>query len=153
MEQALAIKRDNGSPLGMSSHLINLALVYGQMGQAKKGLRLLDEAQMLVDKNGAHYFEPELRRARGELLWQNGHSPIQVETAEKSFWEAIEIARQQQARHFELRATVSLCRLWQQQGKYTEAFELLDDIFNWFSEGFEMPDLLEARELLADLRT
>ncbi len=149
MQQAL---RESGSPLGMSSHLINLAAVYGQIGHTQEGLHLLDEAQMLVNKNGSHYFEPELYRVRGELLLQDSPDLTQAEAAEKCFWQAIEIARKQQARHFELRATVSLCRLWQQQGKAAAAHELLAAIFGWFTEGFEMLDLQEAQILLAELK-
>jgi len=152
MEQALTLARDSGSPLGMSSHLINLAGVYGQIGQIQEGLQLLDEAQTLVNRNGSHYFEPELYRVKGELLRQVSPDLAQVEAAESCFWQAIAIARKQQARHFELRATVSLCRFMVQQGQDGAAHELLAAIYGWFSEGFDLPDLQEAQELLAELR-
>ena len=152
MQQALAIERENGSPLGMSSHLIQMAEVHSQTGQIKEGLHLLAEAQTLIARNGVRYFEPELYRVKGELLWRDSRSPLQVEAAETTFWRAIEIARQQQAWHFELRATVSLCRLWQQQGKDAAAHGLLAAIYGWFTEGFDMPDLHEAQDLLAELK-
>jgi DNA-binding SARP family transcriptional activator len=151
MEQILVLARDSGSPLGMSSHLINLAAVYGQIGRIQEGLQLLDEAQTFVNRNGSHYFEPELVRVKGELLRHGSSHLIQAEAAEKCFWQAIKIAQKQQARHFELRATVSLCRLWQQQGKRSEAHAQLTAIYSWFTEGFAMPDLQEAQELLAEL--
>jgi predicted ATPase len=84
---------------------------------------------------------------RGELLQQRGDD---VE-AEASFDRAIDVARRQQARSWELRATVSLCRLWQRQGKREEARQRLERIYGWFTEGFDTPDLIEARTLLADL--
>lgn len=151
MQQALALERANGCPLGMSSRLIQLATVQRQVMQVNDGLRVLDEAQNLIDKNGARYIEPDLHRVKGELLGLDAHSPAQIEAAEQSCWRAIELARQQQARFLELRATVSLCRIWQKQGKYAAAHELLAAIHGWFSEGFDMPDMQEARELLAEL--
>ena len=130
-----------------------MAAVYGQIGQIQEGRQLLDEAQTLVNKNGSHYFEPELYRVKGNLLLQDSPDLIQAEAAESCFWQAIEIAQKQQARHFKLRATVSLCRLWQQQGKIAAAHELLAAIYGWFTEGFDLPDLQEAQELLLELST
>ena len=75
----------------------------------------------------------------------------QVEEAEACFWTAIEIARRQQARSLELRATMSLSRLWQQQGKIREAHELLLEIYGWFTEGFDTTDVQEAKALLEEL--
>ncbi|HJY85098.1 MAG TPA: hypothetical protein VKK81_28950 [Candidatus Binatia bacterium] len=73
------------------------------------------------------------------------------EEAEECFWRAIEIARQQQAKSLELRATMSLARLWQQQGKKGEAQQMLAEIYGWFTEGFDTVDLQEAKALLEEL--
>ena len=71
--------------------------------------------------------------------------------AEASFHKAVEVARRQQAKSWELRATVSLCRLWRKQGRVDEARQMLAEIYNWFTEGFDTPDLQEARTLLEKL--
>ena len=94
----------------------------------------------------------ELRRrlALGELLWQQPVSGW--DAAERSFLRALEVARSQQARGFELRAAMGLARLWQSQGKHEEARELLAPIYGWFTEGFEAKELKEAAALLEDLR-
>jgi DNA-binding SARP family transcriptional activator len=152
MQHALMIEQEQGILLGMSSRLILLANVLGKMKRVEEGLRLLQEAELLISKNGARYFEPELYRVKGQLLQQDKLDSTQIIAAEKSLWQAIEIARQQQARHFEMRSTVSLCRLWQQQGKELEAHQLLATVYDWFIEGFEMSDLQEAQELLTELR-
>jgi predicted ATPase len=98
-------------------------------------------------------YEAELYRLQGTLTLQ---SPVQVpksqvEEAEACFLKAIEIARRQQAKLLELRAVMSLSRLWQQQGQREEALELLTEIHGWFTEGFDTKDLQEAKELLAEL--
>jgi predicted ATPase len=80
-----------------------------------------------------------------------GLSPDNAAAAEASFQAAIEIARAQSARHWELRASVSLARLWQKQGRLREAVDLLRPIYGWFNEGFGTPDLLDARALLEEL--
>jgi hypothetical protein len=127
-----------------------------------------------VDKTGEHTYEAELYRLRGELTLQGANQKAKgksqkskVETnpqsltpnpqgeveqeAEGYFLKAIEIARKQQAKSLELRATVSLARLWQQQGKQKEAHETLVAVYSWFTEGFDTVDLKEAGVLLAEL--
>ena len=105
--------------------------------------------------NGERMWEAELDRLKGELMLtqsrvQRQESRVQKE-AEECFQQAIEIARQQQAKSLELRAAMSLSRLWQQQGKKTEARQMLADIYNWFTEGFDTKDLQEAKALLDEL--
>ena len=78
-------------------------------------------------------------------------TPDTLEEAERCFWKAIEIARKQQAKSLELRATVSLARLWQRQGKKKQARKMLAEIYNWFTEGFDTKDLQEAKALLKEL--
>jgi predicted ATPase len=100
-----------------------------------------------VEQTDERHREAELYRLKGELLLLQGDDA----EAEASFHKAIEVARRQQAKSWELRATVSLCRLWQQQGKLEEARQLLTEIYGWFTEGFDTPDLQEAKALLEGL--
>jgi adenylate cyclase len=134
-----------------------LAEAYGKVGQAEEGLRLLTEALELVDKNGERLYEAELHRLKGVLLLQEGKRQKakgkrqKALEAEESFRQALDIARHQQAKSLELRAAISLSRLWQQQGKREEARELLAEIYGWFTEGFDTTDLREAKALLDEL--
>ena len=106
------------------------------------------EALAVVDKTGERLWAAELYRLQGELTL--AQSSVQKE-AEECFWKAIEIARRQQAKSWELRAAMSLSRLWQHQGRQQEAHELLAEIYGWFTEGFDTADLQEAKELLEHL--
>ncbi len=124
------------------------------MGQSEEGLSVLAEALALVEQNGERRWEAELYRLKGTLALQ---SKVQgpkskVEEAEECFHRAIEIARRQQAKSLELRAVVSLSRLWQQQGKREEAQQMLAEIYGWFTEGFDTVDLQEAKALLEELQ-
>ncbi|MBI3757391.1 MAG: AAA family ATPase [Deltaproteobacteria bacterium] len=175
-----------------SYYLALLAEVYGKVGQAEEGLATLDEALTVVDKSGERFYEAELYRLRGELtLAQSKTSLGQVQDksqasqnksevpntqhltpstqaeaeAEACFLKAIDIAQKQQAKSLELRATMSLARLWQQQatqqGSRTTQHEarimldtarmMLSEIYNWFTEGFDTKDLQEAKALLGEL--
>lgn len=107
------------------------------------------EALTLADTTGARWYEPELYRLKGELLLQQSVSN-QTE-AESCFHQAIAIAQNQQAKSLELRAATSLARLGQQQGKRQEAYDLLEPIYHWFTEGFDTADLQEAKALLEAL--
>ena len=111
-----------------------------------EGLSHLDDALAVVDKTGHCTWEAELHRLKGELLWSQGAAEIEVEAC---FQRAIEVARQQQARSLELRAVISLSRLWLAQDKTESAYQRLAEVYHWFSEGFETLDLIEARDLLA----
>jgi hypothetical protein len=116
-----------------------------------QGLSAVDEALALVEQGlRGHYFDPELYRLRGALILGKAE-PGGAEAAAESFLRAIEGARSQQLHSWELRAAVSLARLWRRQGKVSEAQHLLAGIYGWFSEGFDTPDLQEARALLAEL--
>jgi predicted ATPase len=124
------------------------------------------EALTMADKTGERYYDPELYRLKGQLTLQqlsvassqlsvpNPRRPTpstQAEAeAEACFLKAIEIARQQQAKSWELRAVMSLSRLWQSQGKKDEARQLLAEIYGWFTEGFDTKDLQEAQALLGN---
>jgi predicted ATPase len=102
-----------------------------------------------MEKAGAHGYEAELYRLKGELLLRQA-VPDGTQ-AEACFQQALAIARRQQARSWELRAAMSLARLWQQQGKQGEARQLLEEVYGWFTEGFDTADLQEAKALLEAL--
>ena len=105
--------------------------------------------------NGEHLNEVELYRLQGELTLAQtsvqGLASRPQQAAEECFQQAIEVARRQSAKSLELRAVMSLARLWQQQGKATEARELLAPVYDWFTEGFDTADLKDARILLDEL--
>jgi hypothetical protein len=135
-----------------------LAEAYGIVGRAEEGLAVLAEAFALMSQTGGYAFAVELYRLKGELTLQQFKvqgSKFQVTNpqreAETCFLKAIGIAQSQKAKSWELRAATSLARLWQQQGKRTEAHKLLSDVYNWFTEGFDTKDLQEAKALLEEL--
>jgi predicted ATPase len=103
-----------------------------------------------VDSSGERFYEAELHRLKGELILLQQSAANQAE-AETCFHHALEIARTQQAKSFELRTATSLARLWQRQGKRTKAYELLAPVYGWFTEGFDTADLQEARVLVEAL--
>ena len=107
----------------------------------------------MVDNSGERFYEAELYRLKGELTLQASGQSLEFRTneAEACFHKAIEIARKQHAKSLELRATVSLARLWQQQGKTAVAQRMLSEIYHWFTEGFDTRDLQEAKALLEEL--
>ena len=122
---------------------------YGEVRQPEEGLTVLVEALATVDNTGERNWEAELHRHKGDLLlMQQGQN---VDEAEECFRQALDIARRQQAKSLELRAAMSLSRLWQQQGKQEEAHQLLAEIYGWFTEGFDTADLKEANVLLKEL--
>src|SRR5262249_51334589 len=103
----------------------------------------------VADNTGEQYYTAELCRLKGALLL--AQSSAQVDEAETCFRQALDIARQQQAKSLELRAATSLSRLWHRQGKRVEARELLAPLYGWFTEGFDTADLHEAKALLEEL--
>jgi predicted ATPase len=181
VRQGLAAYRPTRAELAWPHWLALLADVYGKRGQTQEGLATVAEALARLEKTGERWYEAELHRLKGELVLQSKvqspRSKVQksskfkvqgskskVDTphfafripqleaeAEAYFLKAIEIARKQQTKSFELRATMSLARLWQQQGKTEEAWQLLAEIYGWFTEGFDTKDLQEAKALLAEL--
>jgi predicted ATPase len=156
IRQGLAAHQATGAAAGQPYALAFLATAYEQDGQGDTGQQVLDEALALVHRTGERCYEAELYRLKGGLLLQGGQRPKahdtaeQVAAAEQSLRQALAVARRQQAKSLELRAAMSLGRLWQQQGKPSEARRLLADVYGWFSEGFETADLQEARALLEE---
>ena len=129
--------------------LIWAAEVHGHAGQWTEGLRLVAEALELVDRTGLRYVEADAYHLRGYLLL--AQSSGQHAEAEASWYQALDVARRQQAKVFELRTAMSLSRLWQQQGKEAEGRELLTGVYNWFTEGFDTADLQEAQGVAGHL--
>src|SRR5439155_1643383 len=149
---------------------------YGKRGQIEEGMKAVAEALAAVNKTGERHYEAELYRLKGELTLQSKvQGPkskvnipqsafrfgldlplaMQLEAeaeAEACFQQAIDVARRQSAKSLELRAVMSLSRLWQQQGKKEEARQVLAEIYGWFTEGFDTKDLQEARALLHELK-
>jgi DNA-binding SARP family transcriptional activator len=147
LRQGLAAMHTVGTAQHRTSFLAAQAEGYGKASQLDRGLKVLEEAFILAEKTGERYYEAELYRVKGDLLLMQGHEA----EAAASFRQAIEVARQQRAKSWELRATMSLCRLLQEQGKRQEARQLLAEICGWFTEGFDTPDLKDAKALLEEL--
>ena len=140
--------RATGDVLGVTLHLGFLGTAHTQAGKFDDGARALDEALALAEKTDERYYEPELHRLRGELhLAETNDQP----TAEACFHTAIATARRQQSTAWELRATTSLARLWQRQGRRDEARAALAAVYGSYTEGFTTPDLIDARALLESL--
>ena len=151
MRQGIAALQATRAAAHRIYFLALLAEAHGKIDQAEEGITVLAEALTAGEKTGQRAYEPELHRFRGELLLRQ--AVPDAPQAEACFQQALAVARHQQAKSWELRAAMSLARLWQQQGKRAEARELLAPIYNWFTEGFDTADLQEAKALLEDLGT
>jgi len=172
MRQSLDSCQAMGTKLRRPYFLALVAEAYGKVDQTAEGLTVLAEALALVDKTGERWCEAELYRIKGELTLQKEARGWRLETsssfpqasspkpqvsqvvlreAETCFLKAIEVAQHQQAKSLELRAVMSLSRLWQQQGKKEEAQQMLAEIYSWFTEGFDTKDLQEAKTMLEEL--
>jgi predicted ATPase len=149
IRQGLDAWRATGSELVVPSFLALLAEAYSTIGRAADGLAALDEALTRVHTSGERRDEAELHRLKGALLL--ARSPHHQAEAETCFSHAIEVAHSQGAKSWELRAAVSLARLWQQCGAQARAQQVVADVYSWFTEGFDTKDLQEARALLDDL--
>ncbi len=149
MRAGLAATRATGTRLSEPLHLGQIAEGLALDGRAKEGLAVLDEASSRAAETGEVAAEAELRRLQGELLQRLGTS--NAGAAEAAFAQAVSEARRQGSRGYELRAATSLARLWQDQGRRTEARDLLAPVYGWFTEGFDTVDLREAKALLAEL--
>ena len=196
IREALNHHQEKGEELGRPYDLALLAQTHQQCGETAAALALLDEAFSVIERTGEHVYEAELYRLRGELTLAQESQKSKVsdtqssapspqslpspqapslkpqapsgaeQEAEGYFLKAIDIARQQHAKSLELRATISLARLWQQQARehgagsaeqgasnrLAQAHSVLSEVYNWFTEGFETADLLEAKALLDVLR-
>jgi class 3 adenylate cyclase/predicted ATPase len=149
LQQGVIAYSATGAELFRPYWLALLAEAQGTLGEPETGLTVLMEALTVVDKTGVRWYESELYRLQGALLLQQ-NSDNQAD-AETCFTQAITIAQNQQAKSWELRASTSLARLWQQQGKRQEAHDLLAPVYGWFTEGFDTADLQDAKALLEAL--
>jgi len=149
MRQGVRAYQATGAQVGQLYFLGLLSETYGAIGQAEEGLAMLIEALTIIDTTEQRWWQPELYRLKGELLLSLSRD--YHDEAEECFHYALDTARHQQAKSSELRAAMSLARLWQQQGKRAEAYELLAPVYSWFTEGFDTADLQDAKALLAAL--
>jgi predicted ATPase/class 3 adenylate cyclase len=149
MHQGLAAWRATGTEIARPSYLALLAEWYGKAGLGATGLDVLAEARAAAQHRQERFYEAELYRLEGALLL--AQSVDRVAEAATCFQQALTIARQQQARWWQLRAARSLARLWKRQGKRHEAHQLLAPVYSWFTEGFDTADLQEAKALLEEL--
>ncbi|MBW2451840.1 MAG: tetratricopeptide repeat protein, partial [Deltaproteobacteria bacterium] len=147
MREGVEAIHSSGALCGLSEALCYLAKAYAEAGQPEQGLTTLAEALAFVERTDQRHSEAELHRLRAELLFMQGKDG----EGEASLHKSIEVARRQHARSWELRATTSLARLWQKQGKLEQAREVLAGIYGWFTEGFATADLMEAKALLDQL--
>jgi predicted ATPase len=131
----------------MPHYIALLARACEIAGQIEQAMTLLDDALEIVERTGERWFAAELNRHKGQLLLRQGHS----EAAEELYRKALSIAEEQTAKLWELRAAVSLARLRRDQDRHAAARDLLAPVYGWFTEGFDTPDLKEAKALLDEL--
>jgi predicted ATPase len=151
LHQGLATYASTGARLPQASLLALRVEVCGKARQAEEELRVVAEALAAAHQSGEACYEAELYRLKGELLLRQESTRQKWLEAEAYFQQALEVARRQQAKSLELRAAMSLARLWQSQGRRQDAYDLLAPVYGWFTEGFDTADLLEAKQLLDEL--
>jgi predicted ATPase len=147
--QGIAAYRTTGAALFVPYLCTLLADVCDHLGYTADGLQALAEAHTLVEQHQERWWEAEVSRLRGVLLLKQTNTP--QEEGEAWLQRALDVARHQEAKALELRAAMSLARLWQQQGERAEGYELLAPVYGWFTEGFDTADLQEAKALLKEL--
>ena len=163
-EEGIALTRDGlaayraaGNGITQEHMLATLAESLWAAGEHDPALAALEEAASLETSTGETYYEPELHRLRGELLRERAQgsadSAALLASAEASVHEALDIARRRGAKSFELRAAMSLCRVRRDPGDATGERRMLADVYGWFTEGLDTPDLRDARILLDELET
>ena len=148
--KGVAERQATGSSWHETYFLGLLAWTARDAGEPAEALSLLEGARAIADRTGERWFEAELYRLRGHCLIAQHEGAGAA--AEACFQHAIEVARAQQARMWELRAATSLARLWADQGKRTQARDMLAPVYGWFTEGFDTADLKDAKALLDELR-
>jgi predicted ATPase/DNA-binding winged helix-turn-helix (wHTH) protein len=157
MRQGVFALQATGAQVRLPYYLALQAETCGKTGQSAAGLRILAEALAQAQKTGERWWEAEAYRLQGELRLRSNERGLEIGVstpdleAEACFQQALVIARQQQSKSLELRAAMSLARLWQQQGKRDAARQLLARVYGWFAEGFDATDLQEAKALLDTL--
>jgi predicted ATPase len=149
MKHHLSELRAAGFEVAAAYHLALIATALGKAGQFDEALCTIEESLLIIDRTGQRHCEAEVHRLKGELL--RAQRASNAADAEKCFRTAINIARKQHAKSWELRATTSLARLLVKQRKHDKARTMLVEIYNWFTEGFDTPDLKDAKTLLDGL--
>jgi predicted ATPase len=144
-----AAYRSTGATVAGPFYLSHLASAYAQLGQIDDAWRSIGEAVTAAETTKEIWFEAELNRIAGEIALKSPEPD--AAKAEGYFDRAITVARQQQAKSWELRAAMSMARLWRDQGKRDEAREVLAPVYGWFTEGFNTRNLKEAKALLGEL--
>jgi predicted ATPase len=144
----LAALRPTGTTMWLPLYLSSLAGAYAELGQFDDARRCIEEARTTMETTKERWWEAEVHRTAGEIALK---SPKDAAKAEAYFERALAVARQQRAKSWELRAAMSMARLWRDQGKRDEARDLLAPVYGWFTEGFETLDLKEAKKLLDEL--
>ena len=146
---SLTASQSTGATLGLPLNLSSLARAYADLGRRDDATRCIGEAVTQIEKTKERRYEAEVNRIAGEIALKS--ATPQLEKAEAYLDRALAVARQQQAKSWELRAAMSMARLWRGQGKRDEARELLAPVYGWFTEGFDTRDLKEAKALLKEL--
>ena len=141
--------RSTGATLYEPWHLWHLAIAYAELGQPDDARSCIDDAIDKVERSKEKWCEAEVHRIAGKIALKS--LAPDTEKAEKYFDRALAVARQQQAKSWELRAAMSMARLWRDQGKPQQAHDLLAPVYGWFTEGFDTCDLKEAKALLDEL--
>jgi predicted ATPase len=144
LRNGLVAYRATGAEVWMPFHIALLATACEIAGQIEEAIAQLDDALQMAERTGVRWYAAELNRHKGDLLLRQRH----IEAAEDLYRKALSIAREQEAKLWELRAAASLARLRRDQGRRTEARDLLGPVYGWFTEGFDTPDLKEAKALL-----
>jgi len=147
LHSGIAAYRATGAEVYTPHYIVLLAKAYEIAAQIDEAVSLLDDALQTIERTGERWFAAELYRHKGELLLRQGHA----EAAEQLYRTALGIAREQEAKLWELRAAMRLARLRRGQGRPAEARDLLAPVYSWFTEGFDTPDLKEAKALLGEL--
>jgi predicted ATPase len=143
--------RSTGATMWLPSYMSQLASAYAELGQFDDAWRYIDEAMTVMQASKERWCEAEVNRIAGEIALKSPEAD--TAKAEAYFQRALAVARQQQAKSWELRAAMSLARLWRDQGKTQQARELLAPVYGWFTEGLDTRDLKEAKALLDALAT
>jgi predicted ATPase len=147
MREGSAAYRATGAVAWVPYQIALLAKACEVAGQIEEAVDLLDDSLQIVERTGERWLTAELHRHKGQLLLRQGRT----KAAEKLYRKALSIAKEQEAKLWELRASVSLARLRRDQGRRAEARNLLAPVYGWFTEGFDTPDLKEAKALLDEL--
>ena len=149
LASGLTALRATGATFWVPLSLSYLARAHAELGQFADAQRCIGEAMTAVETTDERWWESEVYRVAGEIALQS--SEPDAAKAESYFQQAITVARKQQAKSLELRAVMSMARLWRDQGKRDEARDLLAPVYGWFTEGFDTLDLRDAKALLGEM--